>query len=89
MWNTLASTGIGETLSYKQLAKLSGSPRAARAVGQAVKKHSIPILVPCHRVVKSRSGAENYSGGDGTHTKEWLLKHEQKMLQQQEESSKS
>ena len=78
------STKIGDTLSYKELARLSGNPRAARAVGQAVKKHCIPILVPCHRVVKSgRAGEEgkvgNYSGGCGTSTKAWLLDHEKKM----------
>ncbi len=75
-------------MSYKELAKLSGSPKAARAVGQAVKSHSLPILVPCHRVVPSRAQgrrerergeAGNYSGGDGSSTKEWLLDHEKKM----------
>lgn len=81
VWTTLASTGIGERLSYAELARLAGSPRAARAVGQAVKKHSLPILVPCHRVVRS-GGREvgNYSGGEGTVTKEWLLKHEGEMV---------
>ena len=87
MWSVLSNTGVGETLSYKELAKLSGSPRAARAVGQAVKSHCIPILVPCHRVVKSgrergRGKAGNYSGGDGTATKMWLLEHEKKMVDQ-------
>lgn len=87
VWDTLISTSIGDTLSYKELARLSGSPKAARAVGQAVKKHSIPILVPCHRVIKSGrrgqkggGGVGNYSGGDGTDTKAWLLEHEQKMM---------
>ena len=75
-------------MSYKELAKLSGNPKAARAVGQAVKKHSLPILVPCHRVLKSsekegrRSGVGNYSGGDGLSTKKWLLEHEKKMMPQ-------
>ena len=88
VWSTLASTGVGETLSYKELAGLSGKPNAARAAGQAVKKHSLPILIPCHRVVKSGRGsskcctdAGEYSGGEGPATKEWLLEHEKKMLQ--------
>ena len=86
VWDTLASTGVGETLSYKELAKLSGKPNAARAAGQAVKKHCLPILMPCHRVVKSGRGQKcctepgNYSGGDGPATKEWLLQHEKRML---------
>jgi len=50
-------------------------------VGQAMKKHCLPILVPCHRVVKSGSGdVGNYSGGEGTATKKWLLEHERKMI---------
>ena len=85
VWDTLSNTSIGETVSYKELAKLSGSPKAARAVGQAVKNHCIPILVPCHRVVKSRGERKKvcvgeYSGGDGISTKEWLLEHEKKIL---------
>ena len=95
VWTALASTEVGDTVSYKELAGLSGSPLAARAVGQAVKKHSLPILMPCHRVVPSGpsrkrpregtggccAGANtgNYSGGQGPPTKEWLLEHERKM----------
>ena len=80
VWSTLASTGVGERLSYSELAKLAGSPKAARAVGQAMKRHSLPILVPCHRVVKSKGGGiGNYSGGEGSATKEWLLEHEREM----------
>lgn len=80
VWCTLASTGVGEQLSYKELARLAGHPGAARAVGQAMRKHCLPILVPCHRVVKSGSGkVGNYSGGEGKATKEWLLEHERKM----------
>ena len=46
-----------------------------------MKKHCLPILVPCHRVVKSGSGdVGNYSGGEGTATKKWLLEHERKMI---------
>ena len=78
------ATSIGDTLSYKELAKLSGNPKAARAVGHAMKSHSLPILVPCHRVVragpKGKDGCMgNYSGGEGVETKEWLQKHEHKM----------
>ena len=82
---------MGDTLSYKELATLSGSPKAYRSVGQAVKSHHIPILIPCHRVVKSegRAGGRgkeavvgNYSGGDGTTTKTWLIEHEKKMAAQ-------
>ena len=84
VWHTLASTGIGETLSYSQLARLSGNPKAARATGSAVRRHGLPILIPCHRVVRSGGGGEgsvgNYSGGEGAKTKKWLLEHERKMV---------
>ncbi len=52
-WEALLDTEVGDTITYKELACRSGSPMAARAAGQAVKKHSLPILIPCHRVVPS------------------------------------
>ena len=80
VWNTLMNTQPGETLSYAQLATRSGHPGKARAIGQAISKHHLPILIPCHRVVKSGGkGIGNYSGGDGVPTKQWLLDHEKKM----------
>ena len=80
IWKTLMSTQPGETLTYSELAKSSGHPGTARATGQAVKSHHLPILIPCHRVVRS-GGRDigNYSGGEGPVTKQWLLDHE-KML---------
>ena len=80
VWETLMSTHPGETLSYAELATRSGHPGKARAIGQAVSKHNLPILIPCHRVVKSGGkGIGNYSGGEGPPTKKWLLDHEKKM----------
>lgn len=76
----LANTAVGETLSYKDLAKLAGHPNAARAVGRAMKSNRLPLLVPCHRVVRTnQSDIGNYSAGEGTKTKQWLLDHEKKM----------
>ena len=80
VWCALCETEVGDTLSYGQLAKLAGNPAAARAVGQAMRKHCIPLLIPCHRVVKGGGGGlGSYSGGEGTSTKQWLLQHESKM----------
>ena len=80
VWTVLASTAVGETLSYKDLAKLAGRPHAARAVGRAMKSNRLPLLVPCHRVVRSnRSDIGCYSAGEGTKTKQWLLDHEKKI----------
>ena len=81
VWSALCSTEVGDTVSYSELADLAGNPAAARAVGQAMRKHCIPLLIPCHRVVRSRGGGlGNYSGGEGTPTKQWLLEHEKKMV---------
>uniref|UniRef100_A0A4W2CJJ7 Methylated-DNA--protein-cysteine methyltransferase n=1 Tax=Bos indicus x Bos taurus TaxID=30522 RepID=A0A4W2CJJ7_BOBOX len=106
LWKLLTLVKFGETVSYQQLAALAGNPRAARAVGGAMRSNptgllcrraggpsaglrrcwadtvlplskdscSIPILIPCHRVVCSSGAMGNYSGGVGV--KEWLLAHE-------------
>jgi len=54
----LRATAPGETFTYGQLARMAGSPGAARAVGQVMAKNPLPILIPCHRVV-----AANGPGG--------------------------
>ncbi|XP_020929423.1 methylated-DNA--protein-cysteine methyltransferase isoform X4 [Sus scrofa] len=74
LWKLLQAVKFGETVSYQQLAALVGSPRAARAVGGAMRSNPVPILVPCHRVVLSSGATGNYSGGMAV--KEWLLAHE-------------
>lgn len=48
------SIPFGQTRSYKWLAKKIGRPNAARAVGQALRKNPLPLLIPCHRVVSSK-----------------------------------
>ncbi|HKL87017.1 MAG TPA: methylated-DNA--[protein]-cysteine S-methyltransferase [Treponemataceae bacterium] len=62
VWDVVLSIPFGSTLTYSQIAERIGSPRACRAVGTAVGKNPLPILIPCHRVV-SRSGLGGYSGG--------------------------
>jgi len=66
----------GETWTYGQLAKLAGSPQAARAVGGAMARNRWPLIIPCHRVVGSSGKLTGYSGEGGTKTKHWLLEHE-------------
>ncbi|XP_053439504.1 methylated-DNA--protein-cysteine methyltransferase [Nycticebus coucang] len=75
LWKLLKAVKFGETVSYQQLAALAGNPRAARAVGGAMRSNPVPILIPCHRVVCSSGALGNYSGG-GWAVKEWLLAHE-------------
>lgn len=53
VFHVLLNTRPGQTLTYGEVALLAGSPRAARAVGQAVAHNPLPFLVPCHRVLAS------------------------------------
>ena len=59
----LRDIGYGTTASYAALAATSGSPRAVRAVGTACATNPLPVVVPCHRVVRSDGGVGNYVGG--------------------------
>lgn len=61
----------GETISYGEIAARAGSPRAARAAGNALGSNRKPIVVPCHRVVHAGGGLGGYTGG--LHRKEFLL----------------
>ncbi|XP_051936871.1 methylated-DNA--protein-cysteine methyltransferase isoform X4 [Hippocampus zosterae] len=69
---------IGETVSYKRLAEMAGNPRAARAVGGAMRKNPIPLIIPCHRVILSSGQSGPYMSGGGDHLKQWLLAHERR-----------
>ncbi|XP_004625631.1 methylated-DNA--protein-cysteine methyltransferase [Octodon degus] len=74
LWKLLKVVKFGEMVSYQQLAALAGNPKAARAVGGAMRSNPIPILIPCHRVICSDGTMGNYTGGRAV--KEWLLAHE-------------
>ena len=53
----------GETISYGELAKNIGNPKAGRAVGQANARNPIPIVIPCHRVIGSSGNLTGFGGG--------------------------
>lgn len=59
----LPEIGYGRTESYAQVAAAAGSPRAVRAVGTACATNPLPIVVPCHRVVRSDGSSGRYAGG--------------------------
>lgn len=67
---------FGRTLTYGELARRAGSPRAARAVGNTMATNRTPLIVPCHRVVPASAGVGRYSAGEGTRTKLRLLEAE-------------
>jgi methylated-DNA-[protein]-cysteine S-methyltransferase len=69
-----AHVGYGETASYKDVAVLAGNPGATRAVGTAMATNPIPIVVPCHRVLRSGGVLGRYGGGP--EIKAWLLRLE-------------
>ena len=66
----------GEVLSYAELATRAGSPKASRAVGQAMAKNPFPIVVPCHRILASGGRAGGFSAPGGITTKARLLRAE-------------
>jgi O-6-methylguanine DNA methyltransferase len=53
---------LGETRSYQWIANKIGRPRAVRAVGSALRKNPYPLIIPCHRVVKSDGSLGAYAG---------------------------
>ena len=76
VWNELKKIPIGETKTYKEIAKLIGSPKAARAVANACGKNPYPITIPCHRVVRSDGSLGGFSSIGGIKLKKRLLKLE-------------
>ncbi len=66
----------GRLATYGEIAARIGAPHAARAVGQALARNPVPIIVPCHRVVASDGSLTGYSGGAGVETKAKLLQLE-------------
>lgn len=74
VWAALRDIPLGRTLSYGELARAIGQPRAVRAVGLANGANPIGIIVPCHRVIGADGSLTGYGGG--LERKRWLLEHE-------------
>ncbi len=74
VWNALLDIPYGETRSYGEVAEDIGHARAARAVGTANSRNPVPIIVPCHRVIRNDGSIGQYSSGAGI--KRILLEHE-------------
>jgi O-6-methylguanine DNA methyltransferase len=66
----------GTTITYGEIARRLGRPKASRAVGNACRRNPIPVVIPCHRVVPATGGIGSYSGGSGPATKRALLERE-------------
>jgi methylated-DNA-[protein]-cysteine S-methyltransferase len=78
IWRALRKIKDGTTISYGELARRIGKPKAVRAAGLANGQNPISIVVPCHRVIGSDGSLTGYGGG--LHRKQWLLAHEGVML---------
>lgn len=83
VWQILLTVPFGQTRSYgsiaREIAEVSGKEKmSAQAVGQAVGKNPISIIVPCHRVVGAQGQMTGYAGG--LEKKVWLLEHEKSHL---------
>jgi methylated-DNA-[protein]-cysteine S-methyltransferase len=66
----------GKTITYAELAAQAGSRRAARAVGRSMATNRIPLIIPCHRVIRSDGQVGDYSAPGGGKMKRRLLKME-------------
>lgn len=74
MWSFLTRIPYGETRSYKEVAEGIGHPRAFRAVGRANAHNPIPLIIPCHRIIKSNGDLGGF--GHGIKVKKMLLDFE-------------
>jgi methylated-DNA-[protein]-cysteine S-methyltransferase len=63
VWSVLNEIPFGETRTYKWVAEKIGNPSAVRAVGRALSKNPVPIIIPCHRVIESDGSIGGYSSG--------------------------
>ena len=63
VWQALQAVGFGERLNYSDLARKVGRPQAVRAVGAAVGRNPISVLIPCHRIVGKGDRLTGYAGG--------------------------
>lgn len=63
VWLALKEVPHGETRTYKWLAEKVGKPAACRAVGQALSRNPIPIILPCHRIIESDGSIGGFSAG--------------------------
>lgn len=78
VFSVLLRVPPGQVVSYGELARAIGRPRASRGVGSALAHNPLPILVPCHRVIHRNGSLAGYSAG--VHIKEYLLTLEGVML---------
>jgi methylated-DNA-[protein]-cysteine S-methyltransferase len=78
VWEELCKIPYGSTISYAELARRAGNPRAPRAAGAANGRNPISIVVPCHRIIGSNGSLTDYGGG--LERKKFLIEMEAAVL---------
>ena len=76
VWKEISKIPFGETRTYKDLAIAIGKPNISREVANACGKNPYPVIIPCHRVIRSDGKLGGYSGVGGVKKKKELLKLE-------------
>jgi methylated-DNA-[protein]-cysteine S-methyltransferase len=74
VWEGLGAIPYGQTISYGELARRIGNPKACRAVGLASGRNPVAVIVPCHRLIGADGTLTGFGGG--LDRKRWLLEHE-------------
>lgn len=70
----------GRSVTYGEMAEIAGSPRGARAIGSVMAINPVPLIIPCHRVIKADGSVGQFSAAGGTDTKIRMLKMEESNL---------
>ncbi len=78
VWKAVEKVPYGHHLSYGEISRNAGRPKAVRATGRAQGANPLPIVIPCHRVVGANGALTGYAGG--LELKSWLLGHEERFL---------
>ncbi len=76
VYKTLSQVKSGRVVTYGELARMCGRPRAARAVARALAKNPFPLAIPCHRVIRSDGGLGGFSAPGGVKLKKRLIEME-------------
>lgn len=73
IFHTVSKIPYASVKSYKEIAEEAGFPRAFRAVGNVMKGNPLPLIIPCHRVIRSDGGLGGFSGKEGIALKKKMI----------------
>jgi methylated-DNA-[protein]-cysteine S-methyltransferase len=76
VWSAVRDIACGQVRTYGWVAEHVGRPRAGRAVGSALAANPLPLIIPCHRVIRGDGGLGGFSASSGVLLKRRLLAHE-------------